>query len=226
MVKRREFTTWAGSLLTLGAAVPARAGMFSEADASLGIRTALERGAVAAVGLLGRRDGFLGNPQLRIPLPGYLGDAAQLLKFTGQQKKIDSLVTAMNRAAEAAVPQAQELLVQAVKSMSVEDAVSVVKGGDTSVTDFFALRTRGPLTERFLPVVREATEKESLAAKYNAVAGKVSELGLMQKEDASIEAYVTRKALDGLFRTIGEQERQMRQDPVGTGSAILKKIFG
>jgi len=226
MVKRREFTAWGAAALLVGTSGSARAGLFTDADAATGIKVALERGAVAAVGLLGQPDGFLGNAKVRIPLPGFLNDAAQVLKFTGQQKKVDALVEAMNRAAEAAVPHAQALLVQAVKTMSVDDAVAIVKGGNTSVTDFFAQRTRAPLAERFLPIVRTATEKVALAQKYNVVAGQVSKWGLVQKEDASIDAYVTRKALDGLYLMIGDEERKIRKDPVGTGSDILKKVFG
>jgi hypothetical protein len=226
-MQRREFT--AGVVIALGAgsiAHPARAAMFSDGDAALGVRTALERGAVSAVGLLGRQDGFMGNPKVRIPLPGFMKDAAQLLKFSGQQKKVDDLVTAMNRAAEAAVPEAQALLLAAVKAMSIQDAVKIVRGGNTSVTDFFADKTRAPLGEKFLPIVTQATDKVALAEKYNAVAGKATSLGLVKKEDASIQVYVTRKALDGLYLMIGEEERKIRADPVGTGSEILRKVFG
>lgn len=224
---RRGCGRWAlGGLLGLAAGWPARAALFSQADASLGVKTALERGAASAVALLGRPDGFLGNPQVRIPLPGMLKDAAQMLKFTGQQKRVDDLITAMNRAAEAAVPEAKTLLVQAVKTMSVDDAVGIVRGGDTSVTDFFAKKTRVPLTERFLPIVTQETEKVDLASKYNAVAGKASSFGLVAKEDANIQQYVTRKALDGLYLMIGEEEKKIRRDPAGTGSEILKKVFG
>ncbi|MFD2450323.1 DUF4197 domain-containing protein [Ideonella paludis] len=198
----------------------------SNADASAGVKAALERGAVAAVGLLGQTDGFLGNPQVRIPLPGFLNEAAKVLKFTGQQKRVDELVTAMNRAAEAAVPQAKELLVNAAKSMSVQDAARIVQGGETSVTQFFTDRTRAALTERFLPIVTKATEQVALADKYNAVAGKASGLGLVKKEDTNIQAYVTRKSLDGLYFMIGEEEKKIRRDPVGTGSDILRKVFG
>jgi len=190
------------------------------------VRAALERGASAAVTLLGRTDGFLGNPTVRIPLPGFLADAATLLKATGQQKRVDELVTAMNRAAEAAVPEAKALLVSAVRSMSVDDAVRIVRGGDDSVTQFFAARTREPLGIKFLPIVTRATERVALARKYNAVAGRASALGLVRKEDANLQQYVTAKALDGLYLMIGEEERKIRRDPVGTGSAILKKVFG
>lgn len=226
-MQRRQFTTWLPGLGLAGLWTgTVQAGLLSQGDASLGVRTALERGAVAAVGLLGRADGFLGNPKVRIPLPGVLEDAAKLLKFTGQQKKVDELITAMNRAAEAAVPEARDLLVGAAKSISVEDALKIVRGGETSVTDYFAGKTRAPLTGKFLPIVTRATEKVSLADKYNAVAGKASGMGLLAKEDANVQTYVTRKALDGLYLMIGEEEKKIRQDPVGTGSDILRKVFG
>jgi hypothetical protein len=197
----------------------------TEGDAAAGVRAALERGAVSAVSLLGRSDGFMGNPKVKIPLPGYLNDAAKLLKSTGQGRRVDELVTAMNRAAEAAVPEAQTMLVGAAKSISVEDALRIVRGGDTSVTDFFSRKTRQPLGVKFLPIVTQATERVSLADKYNALAGKAAGMGLVKKQDANIQQYVTGKALDGLYLMIGEEEKKIRRDPVGTGSAILKKVF-
>ena len=120
----------------------------------------------------------------------------------------------MNRAAESAVPQAAPLLRNAVKSMSVEDALRIVRGGDTAVTDFFAGKTREPLSVQFLPIVTRSTEKVALASKYNAVAGKISGFGLVKREDAKLEHYVTGKALDGLYTMIGEEETQ---DPARPG---------
>ena len=198
----------------------------TNADASAGLKLALEKGALSAVGLLGQVDGFLGNPKVRIPLPPFLEKAAGLLRTIGQGGKIDELVTSMNRAAEAAVPQAKDLLVNAVKGMSVQDAKKILGGGDTSVTTFFAEKTRTPLEGRFLPVVTQATEKVGLAAQYNDVAGKAAGLGLMKAEDANIQKYVTTKSLDGLYVMIGEEEKKIRQDPIGTGSNLLKKVFG
>ena len=205
---------------------PAHAANLSEGDANAGIRAALERGAQAAVASLGRRDGFLGNPLVRIELPGYLKDAARLLRATGQGARLDELITAMNRAAEAAVPVAKPLLVKAVKDMSVEDGLKILRGGDDSVTQFFAGKTREPLSQQFLPIVTRATEKVALADKYNAVAKKAGGFGLVRGDEANIHQYVTARALDGLYRLIGEEEKKIRQDPVGTGSAILKKVFG
>lgn len=226
-MRRREFTAGCtAAFAAWGMAAPADAADISETDAASGVRAALERGAVAAVGLLGRTDGFLGNPKVRIPLPGVLNDAAKLLRATGQGKRVDELVKAMNRAAEAAMPEARTLLVAAVRDMSVEDGRKILTGGDDSVTQFFAAKTREPLGVKFLPIVTRATEKVRLAEKYNAVAGKAAGFGLLKKEEANVQEYVTGKALDGLYLMIGEEERKIRQNPVATGSAILKKVFG
>ena len=201
-------------------------GDLSAGDAASGVRAALEKGANAAVGLLGRPDGFLGNPRVRIPLPGSLEKGVKMLRMVGQGDRVDELVTAMNRAAEQAVPASRDLLLGAVRSMSVTDAKGILMGGETSVTQFFVNKTRMPLTERFLPIVTTATARVQLADKYNRIAGKASGMGLMKAEDANIQRYVTGKSLDGLYLVIGDEERKIRQDPMGSGSAILQKVFG
>lgn len=227
-MKRREFTAgFSAAAAALGfAPLAANAVDLSQGDAAAGIRAALEKGANSAVELLGRPDGFMGNAKVRIPLPGFLDSAAKLLRGIGQGHKVDDLVTAMNRAAEAAVPEGRALLVAAAKSITASDALKIVRGGDTSVTDYFAGRTREPLGVKFLPIVTRATEKVSLADRYNAVADKAVGLGLVKKDDANIQQYVTRKTLDGLYTMIGDEEKKIRADPVGAGSAILAKVFG
>ena len=224
-MNRRQFTHAALAAPAWGLPFAARAALGMD-DAAAGVRAALERGAASAVNLLGRNDGFLGNPKVRIPLPGMLDDAARLLKRLGQGQRVDELVTAMNRAAEQAVPEARPLLQDAVRSLSVEDAIDIVRGGSTSVTDFFARKTRTPLTAKFLPIVTRATEKVQLAERYNAFAARAAGLGLVKGDDANLQQHVTAKALDGLYLMIGEEEQRIRADPVGTGSAILKKVFG
>lgn len=195
-------------------------------QASQGLKAALEQGARAAVASLGQPGGFLGNDKVRIPLPGYLEDAAGLLRTLGQGKRLDELVTAMNQAAEAAVPLAKDMLVNAVKSMNVQDAKNILSGGETSVTQFFAEKTRAPLGVKFLPVVTKTTAQVNLAEKYNQIAAKAAGMGLIKGEEVSVERYVTSKALDGLYLMIGEEEKKIRQDPVGSGSALLQKVFG
>ena len=231
-MNRRQFSSAATSALglaTMAAWRQANAlslGDLTNTEASQGLKAALERGALAAVGLLGKPGGFLDNPKVRIPLPGFLADASKFLRAMGRGQQVDELEVAMNRAAEAAVPLARDLLVNAVKSMSVNDAKQILTGGETSVTDFFAEKTRTPLSARFLPVVTRATEKVGLAEKYNRLAGKAAGMGLVKKDDAAVEPYVTRKSLDGLYAMIGEEEKKIRQDPAGSGSAILRKVFG
>ena len=231
-MNRREFHTRSISIVALCAAFAYQQAHaisladLSSVDASKGIKEALEKGALAAVGVLGVTDGFLGNEKVRIPLPGYLQDAANLMRTFGQSARVDELITAMNRGAEAAVPMAKDLLVGAVKTMSVTDAKGILQGGDTAVTDFFAGKTRAPLAGKFLPIVTQTTNKVGLAEKYNQVAGKAADLGLVKKEDANIQQYVTGKALDGLYLMISEEEKKIRQNPVAYGSGMLSKVFG
>jgi hypothetical protein len=225
-MKRRQFTATVCGAVGVFSTAGSFGADVSEGEAAGGVRAALERGASAAVANLGKADGFLGNPKVRIPLPGFLDSAAQLLKATGQGKRIEELITSMNRAAEAAVPTAKPLLVSAVKSMSVDDALNLVRGGNDSATRFFAAKTREPLTAQFLPIVTKATEKVALADRYNAVAGRAASMGLLKGSDTNIQQYVTAKALDGLYLMIGEEEARIRENPVATGSALLKKVFG
>lgn len=198
----------------------------SQADVSAGLKASLEQGVTVAVAMLGQTDGFLANPKVRIALPGYLESGAKLLKAMGQGRRIDELVTSINRAAEAAVPLGKDLLVQAVQTMSLADARKILQGGETSATDFFAEKTRQPLAVKFLPVVTHATEQVGLAQQYNDFAGKAAGFGVVKKEDANIQQYVTGKTLNGLYLMVGEEEKKIRQDPAGTGSALLKKVFG
>ena len=213
-------------LVTVDSARALTLGDLSQADATKGLKTALEKGALSAIGLLGAPDGFLANDRVRIALPGSVNDAANLLRTLGQGSRVDELITAMNRGAEAAVPQAKDLLFNAVQTMTVSDARGILSGGDTAVTVFFETKTRPVLSQKFLPVVTQATEKVGLAGKYNELAGKASELGWMKKEDANIQQYVTGKTLDGLYFMISEEEKKIRQNPAGYGSAILTKVFG
>jgi hypothetical protein len=195
-------------------------------DAARGIKGALTSGAAAAISKLGVPGGFLNNPKVRIPLPPALDEIAKGMRFLGRGKDADELVAAMNQAAEQAVPQAKGLIVNAVKSMSVEDAKKILTGGDESATQFFRDKTAAPLARQFTPIVKRATDRVGLGQKYNQFAAQGAKLGLVKGDAASIEQYVTHKALDGLFLMIGEEERAIRKDPVAAGSAIVSKVFG
>ena len=213
-------------LVTLAPAGAAGLDSISAEESGGALRQALSQGAVAAVSSLGRTDGFLGNPKVKILLPENLQKAEKLMRKLGMGKYADELILSMNRAAEAAVPEAKELLLNAVKQMTLQDAKGILTGGDDSVTQYFKRTTSEPLTEKFLPIVRQATEQVDLAQKYNRYAKQGAKLGLIDKKDASLEGYVTQKALDGLFLMIAEEERAIRQNPLGQASSLLQKVFG
>jgi hypothetical protein len=198
----------------------------SRSEATNGLRAALERGSQAAVAALGRPDGFLGNAQVRIPLPESAQRAEKLMRRFGAGKYADELIVTMNRAAEAAVPQARQLFIDSVRRMSVADAKAVLAGGETAGTDYFRRTTRGELHKRFLPIVQKATTRVELAQKYDQYAGKAAAVGLLKREDADLDEYVTEKALEGLYLMVAEEEKKIRRDPVSAGTAIIRKVFG
>jgi hypothetical protein len=198
----------------------------SNTEATSGLKQALTDGSAAAVAQLGVQNGFLNNPKVKIPLPPALQRIEGAMRIAGMRKQADDLVVAMNRAAEAAVPEAKTLLVESVQKMSVQDAKGILTGGDTAATDYFKRTTQTQLTQRFLPIVKKATDQVGLADQYNSLAGQAAQLGLVKKEQSTIESYVTQKALDGLYLMIAEQEKAFRQNPVGATSDIVKRVFG
>lgn len=198
----------------------------TNSDATSGLKQALADGASAAIGQLGQENGFFGNAKVKIPLPPALQQVESALRFAGMGKQADELVLSMNRAAEAAVPEAKSLLSDSIKKMTVQDAKGILQGGDTSATDYFRRTTQAQLTQRFLPIVKKATDRVGLAAQYNGLAGRASQFGLMSQEQSTIEGYVTGKALDGLYLMIAEKEKAFRQNPLGATSDIVRKVFG
>jgi len=213
-------------LLALCLSVPLQAADLSTSETASGLKEALTRGAEIAVSQLGKQDGFLGDKRVRIPLPDPVRKAEKMMRTLGAGKYADELVETMNRAAELAVVEAKPILVNAVKNMSFDDARAILTGGDDAATQYFRRATSTDLTAKFLPIVKQATAKVELADKYNDYAGKAASMGLLDKKDANLDQYVTQKALDGLFLMVAEQEKAIRKDPISTGSALLKKIFG
>ncbi|MEM4987260.1 DUF4197 domain-containing protein [Collimonas sp. H4R21] len=212
--------------VTASAALALSLSDLSNQDASSGLKAALQKGADVAVSKLGVENGFLNNDKVKIGLPSVLDKAMPLLRMTGQGQKLDDLVVSMNHAAEQAVPLAKPLLLNAVKSMSVTDAKNILTGGDTSVTDFFKAKTSAQLGQKFLPIVKGVTDRNGLSAQYNSVMGQVGKTGMVPAQQSTVEGYVTQRALDGLYTIIGDEEKAIRQDPVGAGSAIIGKVFG
>jgi hypothetical protein len=171
-------------------------------------------------------NGFLGDERVKILLPDSFKRTENLMRRLGMGRYADELVVGMNRAAEAAVPEAKAVLIDAIRKMSVEDAKGVLTGGEDAATRYFRRTMSEPLAKRFLPIVERAMEKVQLAQTYDRFASRGARLGLVRKADADLEDYIARRALDGLFLMIAEEEKRIRRDPMKEASAILRKVFG
>ena len=195
-------------------------------EATSGLKAALEKGSQAAVATLGRTDGFFGNPRVKIPLPESARRAEKLMRRLGMGSQADEVILAMNRAAEAAVPEARQLFVDAVRKMTVQDAKGILKVVETAGTEYFRRSTEGALRKRFLQIVKKATANVELAQRYNEYAQMAAQFGLIGQDQSNLDEYVTRKALDGLFLMVAEEEKKIRADPVSAGVSIVRKVFG
>ena len=175
---------------------------------------------------LGVPGGFSNNPEVKIGLPGKLGKVADKLKMFGLGDQVTQLEDSMNKAAETAVTQAQPILVNAVKNMSVTDAKGILTGGQDSATQYLNKSSREQIRAKFLPIVKAATDKVGVAQQYNALAGKAAAFGAVDAKSANVENYVTEQALDGLFKMIAQQEETIRKNPAAAATSLAKKVFG
>lgn len=221
-----RLTTLATGLLLSAGAFALSLSDLSQSDANGGLKDALTQGAQIAVKQLGKPGGFSNNDEVRIELPGKLGKAAKTMKIMGMGEQVEELEASMNKAAEAAVPQAQTILVDAVKKMTVADAKAILAGGEDSATQYLNKSSREQIRAKFLPIVKQATDKVGVAQQYNNFAGQAAALGVVDAKSANVENYVTEKALDGLFKMIAEQEASIRQNPAGAATSLAKKVFG
>ncbi|MBK4988290.1 DUF4197 domain-containing protein [Pseudomonas sp. S36] len=220
-----RLTTLCAGLLLSASALALSLSDLSQKDATGGLKDALTQGAQLAVKQLSASGGFNNNPDVRIELPGNLGKAAKAMKMFGKGEQVEALETSMNKAAEAAVPQAQAILVNAVKNMTVTDAKGILSGGEDAATQYLNKSSREQIRAKFLPIVKQATDQVGVVQQYNAFAAQAKGLGLV-KNDPNIESYVTEKALDGLFEMIGKQEQSIRQNPAQAATSLAKKVFG
>ena len=190
-----------------------------------GLKQALGQGIETAVTSLSKTDGYLGNPKVRIPLPENLQKIDSGLHQLGMGKYGDELNVSMNRAAEAAAPEARTILVGAVQNMSISDAKNILLGSDNAATEYFRKNTETALGGKFKPIVVNAMQQVQLAQKYDQFAGRGAELGLVDAKNANLESYITQKALDGLFVMMAEQEKAIRANPMAAVSNLAQKVF-
>jgi len=195
-----------------------------------GLKQALDIGTQHAVNTLGQTGGFLNNVQVRIPLPEKFRTVERTLRTLGQDQLVNEFQSAMNGAAEQAVPQALEVLASSIRQMRLADAKQILRGPDTAATDYFRRTTETNLYQRFLPIVKRATATVGVTAAYKRMMDRVSLGGfgdaILGPEAVDIDSYITTKALDGLFLKIAEQEKLIRENPAARTTELLQKVFG
>lgn len=224
MIHRR--TALAFSAFVFACTIATPNSVLAADETGAGLKEALAKGSEFAVAELGKQGGFLGNDKVRIPLPESLQKAEGMARRLGFGKQADELVAAMNHAAETAVVEAKPILLNSVKKIGFTDAKDILLGKEDAATQYFKRTTSKDLSAKFMPIVKQATAKVDLAQKYQIFAGSAAKLGLLNERDADLDAYVTQKAMDGLFLMIAEQERSIRKDPIGAGSALIGRVFG
>ncbi len=191
-----------------------------------GLKEALIKGTSAAVSLLGQHDGFLSNPDVRIPMPDSLRSVEKGLRRVGQDRVADRFIETMNRAAEQAVPVAADVFKDSVKAMTINDARKILSGPDNAATQYFRETGGDTLKDRFLPIVKDATENVELTAKYKNLVGKLGPVsGLVDTSTLDLDSYITDKALDGLFLIVAREEKKIRDNPLERTTGLLKKVF-
>lgn len=198
----------------------------SDSKIASGLREALQVGATNAVKLTGRPNGYFGNQAIKILMPKNLQPIEKGLRAVGYGPKVDDFILSMNRSAETAAPAAKKIFLDAILAMTFDDARKILSGGDTAATDYFKAKTTDRLTAAFRPVVEKTMNENSVTQQYNALVGQAQSIPFMKSPNLDISQYVVSKALDGLFYTLGQEEKKIRKDPVARTTSLLKEVFG
>lgn len=191
-----------------------------------GVREALRVGTGRAVGALGIEDGFLGNPEVAIAVPDKFRRIEQALELIGREQVVDEFRVSMNRAAEAAVPVARDVFLDAIRQMTIEDALTIVRGERHEATDYFRRTAGARLGELFRPIVDDKLDSVGATRAFGRVMDQVEQLPLVDRPPFDLTDYVTESALDGLFSTLAKEELRIREDPLARTTELLKRWFG
>lgn len=197
-----------------------------DSTAASGLKEALAIGTENAVKNVSRTDGYFGNQIIKILMPENIRKVGDVLKKVGYQKEVDDFVLSMNRAAEKAAPKAAAIFGDAIRGMTFEDARGILSGGDTAATDFFKRKTQSKLYESFKPVVSSSMNEVGVTKSYKEMMGKYESVPFAGKESVDIDHYVTSRALDGLFYMVGQEEKNIRTNPMARTTDLLKTVFG
>ena len=197
----------------------------SEVKIGDGLKQALRVATEKSVSLTGRPNGYFSNAAIKILMPEKLQTVEQGLRMVGYGPQVDQFVLSMNRAAEQAAPAAKQIFVDAITSMSFDDAKKILAGGDTAATEFFKTKTTDKLTAAFKPVVDKTMAQTGVVQQYHALIGRFDAIPFAKSQTFDIDGYVTNKALDGLFHVVGEQEKLIRTNPAARTTELLRDVF-
>jgi len=199
---------------------------FSEEEAANALKETLNKGMEKGVSVLSVKDGYFANPKVKIPFPKNATKVADKLKKLGMQKQVDEVVLSINRAAEDAANSAKSIFVDAIKKMSIKDAIGIVKGNKTAGTDYLNRNTNSALANAFKPIIKISLEKVNATKRWESVMNTYNKIPFVEKVNPELETYVTEKAISGLFFMLAQQEIAIRENPKERTSALLKKVFG
>ena len=199
---------------------------FSEEEAINALKETLNKGTRKGVNVLAVKDGYFANPKVKIPFPKNATKVADRLKQLGMQKKVDEVILSVNRAAEDAAISAKPIFVNAIKKMSIKDAIGIVKGAKTSGTDYLNKNTNTALVIAFKPIIKTSLDKVNATKHWESVMTTYNKIPFVEKVNPELETYVTEKAISGLFFMLAQQEIAIRENPKERTSTLLKKVFG
>lgn len=209
-----------------GANVASAAGYNNQAQMVRGIKEALELGSNRAATSLSATGGYANNPLYRIQLPANLQPIAGSLRQLGLGSQLDRVEMLMNQGAEKAAVEAKTVFVDAVRNMSVTDALGIVRGNSTAATDYFRNQTEASLRQRYMPIIKQNLQQIGFYNQYQQFSGTYNMLPLANKPSLDLEQHVLNMALDGLFKQVAVEEQLIRKDPAGRGSQIIGAVFG
>ena len=201
-------------------------GTLTTAEIDAGLREALTVGTNLVANQLGQTNGYYGDPKIRIPLPKTYRSIQSNLAKVGASGSLDDLELRMNRAAEASVPEAQALILGAIRNITINDALNILNGGDTAATDYLRSRTETQLRTAFTPYAREALSKSGAFTAMENVASQYGVGGITSSLQADLTAHAVDYGLDGIFLYVAEEEKKIRENPLARTTELLRRVFG
>ena len=216
-VKREAESTYRGAT--------SRGGL-TNSEVIRGLKQALEIGAKKAASKASRINGYYKNPLIFIPFPPEAKKAKAVAESIGMRNQVDKFVKTLNRAAEEAAKEAAPIFLNAIKSMTIQDGFKILKGSNNAATTYLRKKTTRPLKNKFKPIVRRAINKVQVTKYWNPIAKNYNRMPMVQKVNPDLDAYVTDRALKGLFKLIAQEEKKIRKDPAARVTDLLRRVFG